>query len=276
MDLFQWSSRLGRRAFGDFRKRATRKRRITKLHPRLDGLEERALLSTFTVTNINDTGTGSLRAAIGASESGDTIKFASSLFSSGVAEIVLTSGELDISDSLTITGPTNASLIITGDGVGRAFDITTPGQTVQLSNLLITGGVATEGGGILDNGSALTLKTDVLESNEALATTPGANAEGGRSPSPAAGRRSPSTARATFWATSRSVLRAHPMEASPAAALAGGFSSTRAPRPPSPAIPRSTLTRRRAVKAATADLISTTGMAAKATAAASTPRAAPA
>src|SRR5262249_21149672 len=103
----------------------------------------------------------------------------SSLFSTGIAEIVLTSGELDISDSLTITGPTNATLIITGNDLGRVFDITTPGQSVQLSNLLITGGVATEGGGIINDGSALTLKNDILESNAAVATTPGANAQGG-------------------------------------------------------------------------------------------------
>ena len=92
---------------------------------------------------------------------------------------MLTGGELAISDSLAINGPTNATLIITGDGLGRVFDITTPGQTVQLNNLLITGGVATEGGGILNSGSALTLKNDVLEFNEAVATTPGGNALGG-------------------------------------------------------------------------------------------------
>src|SRR5207302_8668363 len=47
--------------------------------PRLELLEDRALLSTLTVLNNLDSGTGSLRDTIKSANSGDTIVFASSL-----------------------------------------------------------------------------------------------------------------------------------------------------------------------------------------------------
>jgi hypothetical protein len=49
---------------------------------RLEALEDRCLFSTLTVTSIEDSGAGSLRAQIAAAESGDTIVFASTLTSS--------------------------------------------------------------------------------------------------------------------------------------------------------------------------------------------------
>src|SRR6516164_4826570 len=70
--------------------------------PRLDILEDRTLPSTFTVTNLLDTGPGSLRAAVTAANANpgpDAIDFATT------GTIPLTSGELDITDSLTINGP---------------------------------------------------------------------------------------------------------------------------------------------------------------------------
>jgi hypothetical protein len=44
----------------------------------LEGLENRWLLSTLTVTSVADSGHGSLRADISAAHSGDTINFAPS------------------------------------------------------------------------------------------------------------------------------------------------------------------------------------------------------
>ncbi len=70
--------------------------------PRVDLMEDRSLLSTLTVTNNKDSGSGSLRALIAAASSGDTIKFASSL---NGQTIKLTTGELDITTSLNIDGP---------------------------------------------------------------------------------------------------------------------------------------------------------------------------
>ncbi len=78
------------------------RRRPGSFRPHLDILEDRSLPSTFTVTNLLDTGAGSLRAALAAanaSPGADAIDFATT------GTIKLTSGELDITDSLTINGP---------------------------------------------------------------------------------------------------------------------------------------------------------------------------
>ena len=56
--------------------------------------------ATITVTNGNDSGSGSLRHAILDASPGDTINFAPS-----VTTVTLTSGELVIDKNLTITGP---------------------------------------------------------------------------------------------------------------------------------------------------------------------------
>ena len=60
---------------------------------------------TITVSNLNDSGTGSLRAALQGAENGDTIDFASGL----AGTILLTSGELLINQSVTIIGPTTST-----------------------------------------------------------------------------------------------------------------------------------------------------------------------
>ena len=60
------------------------------------------LPSTFTVTNLLDSGAGSLRAAVASANANpgpDAIDFATT------GTIALTSGQLDITDSLTISGP---------------------------------------------------------------------------------------------------------------------------------------------------------------------------
>ena len=86
----------------DPRRQPARKRAA---QPRLEWLEGRTLLSTtFTVTNLHDSGDGSLRQAIldANTQSGaDVIKFDSNLRGT----ITLTSGELDITTSLKINGP---------------------------------------------------------------------------------------------------------------------------------------------------------------------------
>src|SRR5947209_631340 len=70
--------------------------------PRIEVLEDRRVLSTLTVSNALDHGTGSLRADIAAAHSGDTINFAPGL--SGQT-ITLTGGEMLINKNLTIAGP---------------------------------------------------------------------------------------------------------------------------------------------------------------------------
>src|SRR6516225_7876229 len=72
-----------------FRRQHTRQKRPARVRPVLELLEDRTVLSTLTVLNALDSGAGSLRDAIKAARSGDTILFDSSL--SGQT-ITLTSG----------------------------------------------------------------------------------------------------------------------------------------------------------------------------------------
>src|SRR5215469_14002535 len=106
-----------------------------RFRPRLEGLEERTVLSTLTVSNNLDSGAGSLRAAIKSAGSGDTIVFASGL--SGQT-ITLTGGELAIKKSLDIEGPGADNLAVSGNDTDRVFDIVSEGLTVRIAGLTIT------------------------------------------------------------------------------------------------------------------------------------------
>src|SRR4051812_18654029 len=99
--------------------------------PLLEVFEDRLCPSTLTVMNNSDHNAGSLRSAITAASSGDTIKFANS-----VHNIVLTTGELDLTKNLSIVGPGANKLSISGNDASRIFDIAT-GTTVTLSGMTI-------------------------------------------------------------------------------------------------------------------------------------------
>src|SRR5581483_8285764 len=90
--------------------------------PRLEALEDRLCLSTLTVTNTNDSAAGSLRAALATAGNGDTINFAPSLEGQTIA---LTSGRLNISQNITITGLGTNELTVSGSGSSRVFYIYT-------------------------------------------------------------------------------------------------------------------------------------------------------
>jgi hypothetical protein len=139
--------------------------------PRLEVLEDRCLPSTFTVTNLLDAGAGSLRAAVSAANANpgaDVINFATT------GAIALTSGELDVTDSLDIEGPGANQLTVSGNNASRVFDIS-GGVTVTIAGMTMADGLAngsapvlaSTGGGILNFGS-LTLSSDVLANNEAV------------------------------------------------------------------------------------------------------------
>jgi hypothetical protein len=152
-----------------------------RFRPRLEGLEERTVLSTLTVTNNLDSGAGSLRAAIKNANSGDTIAFASSL---NGQTITLTSGELAISQSLDIEGPGASILAISGNNASRVFDISQNQKpvTVTIAGLTIENGLCSGdngGGGILNISSAVSLNNDLLSNNEAFATSPNQISGGG-------------------------------------------------------------------------------------------------
>ena len=117
--------------------------------------------ATFTINNINDSGTGSLRQAIIDSNSNsesDTINF------SVTGTIALTSGELAINSDLTITGPGVDQLTISGNNNSRVFNIDS-GVVVTISGLTIAdGNTSGDGGGIYNEGE-MTIQNCTISNN---------------------------------------------------------------------------------------------------------------
>src|SRR5688572_8625220 len=140
-------------------------------HPRtprlaVEALDDRCLPSTFTVTNLLDSGTGSLREAVvaaNANPGADAIDFATT------GTIALTSGQLDITDSLTINGPGASALTVSGEGVSRVFAITGD-PIVSIADLTVANGwtSGSPGGGIFMAGGTMTLSNCVVAGNTAV------------------------------------------------------------------------------------------------------------
>jgi hypothetical protein len=148
------------------RRQGSESRRRSQLNlAALEALEPRRLLSTDIVTNLNDSGLGSLRQTIASASAGDTVQFASSLAG---GTIVLSTGELVVGQSLTITGLGASNLSISGNNASTIFAISAA-TNVSISGLTITEGNAGvgEGGGIYNDGS-LTLTNCALTADNAL------------------------------------------------------------------------------------------------------------
>jgi hypothetical protein len=93
----------------------------------------------FTVDNLNDSGAGSLRDAMlqaNSAAGADEIVFAGAA-TSGV--IGLTSGQLLVTDSLTLTGPGRDELTIASQGLGRIINFTAVGGTESSGDLSLSG-----------------------------------------------------------------------------------------------------------------------------------------
>ena len=118
--------------------------------------------TTITVTNRNDSGSGSLRQALVDGNDGDTITFAVT------GTIGLTSGELVVDKSITISGPGPAMLAVSRSSnmPFRIFHVM-PDQMVNIEGVTISGGDADIGGGILNDQATLTLTNCSVVNNVA-------------------------------------------------------------------------------------------------------------
>ena len=135
--------------------------------------------NTLTVVNTNDSGPGSLRAAIDSAGPGDTIVFSLTY----PAVISLTSGSLTINTHLTIAGPGASSVTIDASDntvMERAFTVGS-GMIVSISGVTVTGGrgggtsagsFENSGGGIFNAGT-LTLSDAVISNNSTRSQGPG-------------------------------------------------------------------------------------------------------
>lgn len=116
--------------------------------------------ATITVTNNNDSGAGSLRAAVAAASSGDTIVFGSIL-----SPITLTTGSIVISQNLTINGPGAGALTVSAAKASGVFDVAA--GTVTISGLTISDGFVIAAGGGIFNAGTLTLTNATVSGNAA-------------------------------------------------------------------------------------------------------------
>ena len=139
-------------------------------------------MPSVTVLNDNDSGAGSLRQAIldtNANPGPDTIDFDATFFAMPrTINLAGASGELLITDDLTITGPGAANLTINGGGTTRIFDVNNAVTTINvtISAMTVTGGngstggptpAAGDGGGIRITDENLTLDHMVISGNSA-------------------------------------------------------------------------------------------------------------
>ena len=147
---------------------------IVRLRPIAEQIERRLLLSTtWTVNTLLDEttpadGRTSLREAIAAAASGDSVQFASTV----KGTITLKGSELLIGKSLTINGPGSTQLAISGNNLRRIFEITS--GSVTINGLSLTGGNAGSGdygvggGGAIINRATLALNSDSIRGSKAF------------------------------------------------------------------------------------------------------------
>src|SRR5258708_19443171 len=117
-----------------------------------------AYADIITVTNTNDSGPGSLRQALADAIDGDTINFDPAL---NGQTILLTTAELGIVKSVTISGPGANLLAVSRDQNAPGFRIfhVAPNHTGIIQGITITHGIDFTGPGIWNDHATLTVNS---------------------------------------------------------------------------------------------------------------------
>ncbi len=117
-------------------------------------LGSKVCATTFTISNTNDSGAGSLRQAILDANADGTATAGTPhiLDATGATGTITMLGNLDIvANHITLTGPASLGLILDGANTFNLFRITAGGSlTVSIENLIIQNGLANSGGGIFN------------------------------------------------------------------------------------------------------------------------------
>jgi hypothetical protein len=130
----------------------------------LELLESRIAPSTLLVTNLNDAGSGSLRAAIAGSHNGDVINF-----KTGLTGFIHVKTQMNITDSITINGGGKITLdgVTVGDYGTRFFNID-DGKSNVTEQVKITGLTMRDGNVFDPNGLHTGNNGGAIQSEEAL------------------------------------------------------------------------------------------------------------
>ena len=133
------------------------------------GASATAQAADYTVTNLNDSGPGSLRQALldaNANPGADRV-----LFQSTLTGQLTVSSELPITDAVQVLGPGAKSLTISGNDSSRIFNIHTPakGVPVTISGLTLAHGAAAGGAAVYSKYANLVIEDTVISRNTATA-----------------------------------------------------------------------------------------------------------